>query len=79
MFDEVLQPIHVLKIATEILEIWAALLYRQFNSQRNFILILSYDSEDVVLRFYSVREDESPWLDISSLESYLDGLMIVEI
>ncbi|MCY9738062.1 hypothetical protein M5X17_30700 [Paenibacillus alvei] len=79
MFDEVFQPSQIFKIAIKILDVWTAVLYRKFNTQRSFCLILSYDGEDIVIRFYSVRENESPWLDISSIESYLDGLMIVEI
>ncbi|WP_017687506.1 hypothetical protein [Paenibacillus sp. PAMC 26794] len=77
MFDD--EPIQIFRTAIKILDVWAAVLYRQFSAQRNFILILSYDGEEIVLRFYSTREYESPWLDISSIESYLDGLMIIEI
>jgi len=79
VFDEVDQPEGLLNIGTKILEIWAAVLYRQYKGHRRFMLILSYDGEEVVLRFYTVRENELPWLNISTLESYLDGLMILEV
>lgn len=77
MFDG--EPIQIFRAAIKILDVWAAVLYRQFSAHRNFTLILSYDGEEIVLRFYSTRENESPWLDISSIDSYLDGLMIIEI
>jgi hypothetical protein len=79
IFDEVFQPTQILQLGIKILEVWAAVLYRQFDTKRNFILILSYDGEEIVLRFYTVRENEAQWLDTSSLESYLDGLMVIEI
>lgn len=79
MFDNVLQSNQIFKIATKILDVWAAVLHRQFSTQKKFCLILSYDGEDVVLRFYSVKNGETPWLDIFSIESYVEGLMIVEI
>lgn len=79
IFDEVVHPDAILNIGTKILEVWAAVLYRQYNGHRRFMLILSYDGEEVVLRFYTVRENEVAWLNTSTLESYLDGLMIIEI
>lgn len=76
--EDIIQPKQIFKMATKILEVWASVLYRQFNTQKRFVLILSYDGEEVTLRFYSIRETESSWLNISSLESYSDGLMIIE-
>lgn len=78
-FDEGVHPDAILNIGIKIIEVWAAALYRQFNGRKNFMLILSYDGEEVVLRFYTVRQNEVPWLDISKLESYLDGMMLIEI
>ncbi|MFD1992098.1 hypothetical protein ACFSGI_19205 [Paenibacillus nicotianae] len=79
LLEDVMQPNLVFKMAIKILEVWASVLYSQFNTQKRFVLILSYDGEGVTLRFYSIREIESSWLNISSLESYSDGLMVVEI
>ncbi|GAA3408993.1 hypothetical protein ACFFNY_08585 [Paenibacillus hodogayensis] len=79
IFDEGVHPDAILNIGIKTLEVWAAVLYKQFNGRRKFLLILSYDSEEVVLRFYTVRQNEVPWLDTSKLESYLDGLMLIEI
>lgn len=79
LLEDVMQPNQVFKMATKILEVWASVLYRQFNTQKRFVLILSYDGEEVTLRFYSIRETESSWLNFSALESYSDGLMIIEI
>lgn len=78
-FDEEVYPDTILNIGIKIFEVWAAILYKQFNGYRKLILILSYDGEDVVLRFYTLREKEVPWLNLSRLESYFDGLMFVEI
>lgn len=77
--EDIIRPNQVFKMATKILEVWASVLYRQFNTQKRFVLILSYDGEEVTLRFYSIRETESSWLNISLLESYSDGLMLMEI
>ncbi|MWC31402.1 hypothetical protein [Paenibacillus sp. MMS18-CY102] len=79
IFDEDVHPDAILNIGIKTLEVWAAVLYKQYNGRRNFVLILSYDGEEVVLRFYTVRQNEVPWLDISKLESYLDGLMLIEM
>lgn len=79
IFDEGAHPDLILNIGIKIFEVWAAVLYKQFNGRRKFMLILSYDGEEVILRFYTVREDEVPWLDTSKLESYLDGLMLIQI
>lgn len=79
IFDEGVHPDAILNIGIKTLEVWAAVLYKQFNGRKNFILILSYDGEEVVLRFYTFRQNEVPWLDTSKLESYLDGLMLIEI
>jgi hypothetical protein len=78
-FSENFSPFQVFILATKIIEVWAATLYKQFNPNKRFILILSFDDEEAVLRFYTVRENESPWLDTSSIESYLDGLMVIEV
>ena len=78
-FDEVISSDVILNIGTKILQVWAAVLYKQYNGRRKFMLILSCDGEEVVLRFYTLRENEVPWLDTSKLESYFDGLMLIEI
>ncbi|EPY14884.1 hypothetical protein [Paenibacillus alvei] len=79
IFDEILQPNQIFYLSTKIIDVWAAVLSRQFKSRYRFILILSFDSDEVVLRFYTVRDNETPWLDTSALESYLDGLLLIEI
>ncbi|SMG49190.1 hypothetical protein [Paenibacillus aquistagni] len=77
-FGEGVHPDSILNIGIKILGVWEAILYKQFNGRRKFMLILSYDGEDVILRFYTVRENEVPWLDTSKLELYMDGLMLIE-
>lgn len=79
IFDKILQSNQIFNLSTKIIEVWAALLSRKFKDRNRFILILSFDGDEVVLRFYTVRDNETPWLDTSTLESYLDGLLIIEI
>lgn len=78
-FDEEVHSDGILNIGIKILQVWAAVLYQQFKGLRQFDLILSLDGEEVVLRFYTVRENEVPWLDKAKLESYFDGLLLIEI
>lgn len=79
IFEDIIEPIQLLGIGVNMIEIWAAVLYRQFKGERNFYLVLSYDGEEAVLRFYSVRQDEPPWITVDSLDSYLDGVMVIEV
>ncbi|WP_342561916.1 hypothetical protein NST84_20020 [Paenibacillus sp. FSL R7-0345] len=45
--------------------------------ERSFHLILSYDGEEVVIRFYNLREHELPWIDIDDLENFkLEGVLV---
>ncbi|MCX7570489.1 hypothetical protein OS242_11000 [Tumebacillus sp. DT12] len=78
-FDECSNFNALLSVGIKMLEVWAAVLHKQYIGRRKFMLILSCDDEEVVLRFYVVRENEAPWLDTSKLDSYLDGLVIIEI
>lgn len=78
-FCESFSPYQLFELATKIIEVWTSVLHKQFSPSKRFILILSFDEEDVVLRFYSIRENESAWIDVSSLESYLEGLLIIEV
>lgn len=69
----------ILNIGIKILEVWAAVLYKQYKGSKNFMLILAYDGEEVILRFFTVRKNEVPWLDLSKLEEYLDGILLIEV
>ncbi len=79
IFENMIEPIQLFGIGVKMIEIWAAVLYRQFNGKRNFYVILSYDGEYSVLRFYSVRQDEPPWIIVDLLDSYLDAVMVIEV
>lgn len=78
-FDEDFQPSYLLKIGIKILDVWAAFLYKKYNGNRRLILILSFDGEEVVLRFYTARENELQWIDVTAIESYLEGIIVAEI
>lgn len=70
---------HLLQTAIEIIEIWKITLFNQFKNRKRFIIILSYDGEDCVLRFHTLREEERSWLNVDSLESYAEGIMMIEV
>lgn len=44
-----------------------------------FHIVLSYDKKDCTLRFYKLRDDESPWFDIENLNDYKQEAILVEI
>ncbi|MFD2330781.1 hypothetical protein ACFSR7_16130 [Cohnella sp. GCM10020058] len=79
LLPENLNPFQVLAFSKKLIEVWAAILHRKFSPTKRFILVLSFDEEEVVIRFYTFRESESQWVNISSLESYMDGLMVIEV
>ncbi|QTH45382.1 hypothetical protein J4772_13795 [Cohnella sp. LGH] len=72
-------PNEVLRIALKIMRLWEAGLYKEFHKTKKLLLILTFDGEDAVLRFHAIRETEPPWLNIESLDSFLEGVLLVEI
>lgn len=71
-------PLLVLKFGLEIIRVWRSSLKKQFP-EKEFVLVLSFDGEECVLRFYMKRHDSIPWIDIHSLEEYQEGIMVVNI
>lgn len=71
-------PYEGLRIGLKILDIWKLKLKSQFPIKK-FILILTFDGNDCVLRFHTYRDDTLPWIDASSLNDYKEGVLLLEI
>lgn len=78
IFKQDENSIVILRFALTILDIWERKLEKDYP-ERNFHLILSYDGEEVVLRFYSLREHEPSWVDVENLENYKEEGLLVRI
>ncbi|WP_054939968.1 hypothetical protein [Paenibacillus ihuae] len=77
--DPPISPIGVFSIGVELVAIWTTQLKQQFSGRRQFVIVLSFDGEETVLRFFTRRFDEPVWADIAGIEKYIDGVMIVEV
>ncbi|MNC39121.1 hypothetical protein D3C75_877610 [compost metagenome] len=76
LFTQEVTPVSLLQSALSLINEWERKLKAEYP-ERNFHLILSYDGEEVVVRFYSLREYELPWIDIDNLEDYkLEGVLV---
>ncbi len=71
-------PLEGLRIALEIMDIWTCRLKKKFPETK-FLIILSFDGEDAILRFHTMREDEPFWIDITNLDGFSEGIAILEI
>lgn len=71
-------PYEGLRIGLKIINIWQLQLKSQFPSQK-FILILAFDGEYCTLRFHTFREDTPPWIDVTSLNDFQEGIVYLEI
>lgn len=72
-------PNEILRIALKIMRLWEASLYKEFHKAKKLLLILTFDGEDAVLRFHAIRATEPSWLNIERLDSFLEGVLLVEI
>lgn len=73
-----LQPLEGFKFALKLLEIWECKLKRDFP-QYQFVLILSFDGQDSILRFHRNRkEEEGSWLNNNDLDGYENTAILVE-
>ncbi|CAM4503297.1 hypothetical protein [Paenibacillus typhae] len=76
LFTQEVTPVSLLQSALSLLNEWERKLKAEYP-ERSFHLILSYDGDDVVVRFYGLRESELPWIDIDNLENYkLEGVLV---
>lgn len=72
-----LQPLEGVKFALKLLEIWECKLKRDFPQYR-FVLILSFDGQDSILRFHRNREEEGSWLNNNDLDGYENTAILVK-
>lgn len=71
-------PYEALRIGLKVMNIWELRLKRQFPS-KEFTLILTFDGEDCILRFHTKRKHAVPWIDVKSLDSFKEGIALLEI
>lgn len=70
-----------LKTGLKLIANWEEHLKLQY-SEREFILILSstIEGEDVVNRFYQLRNDEPEWIKLKDLEGYREeAILVIEV
>jgi len=70
-----------LKTGLELIKNWEERLKLKYP-KREFILILSstISGEDVVIRFYQLRNDEPEWIKLKDLEAYREeAILVIEI
>jgi len=76
--DDFLQ---MLRSGLDVIALWAKKLKSSYPNY-TFHIVLAFDAEEVgncVVRFYRLRNDESPWIDIENIEGYkLDGVLVQE-
>jgi hypothetical protein len=70
-------PMVGLQFALKLLDTWECKLKREFPEYK-FVMILSFDGEDSILRFHRDRKEEESWLDISSLDSYENTAILIK-
>ena len=72
---EDMKPIEELSSAIKIIDMLAINLSKVFPKY-NFPIVVIYDNHYCNLRFYRVREEEKPWIDIKSIENSRDVIAI---
>ncbi len=53
-----------------------SLFYLKYNY--NIVMILSFDGQDSILRFYRDRKEEETWLNINNLDSYENTAILIK-
>lgn len=71
-------PLEVLRISLEITKLWKARLLEIYKLEKKFIIIVSFDGEEVVIRLVTVRSNETPWIDLNGLELFSEGILVME-
>ncbi len=63
------------RFAQLLLETWEAKL-RNIYPNKQFIIILSSNGKQHVIRLHTYREIERCWIDISKLDDYMDAILV---
>ncbi|XEC97301.1 hypothetical protein AB6A23_12535 [Paenibacillus tarimensis] len=71
-------PYEGLRFAMKLVNIWAVKLKLDFPDYK-FVIILSFQDDDSIIRFHRMRENEQPWVEIDNLDGYKDEGILVEI
>jgi hypothetical protein len=66
-----------LLLAFKAINILGKLLVNRFP-QYKFHIVLSFDGNQAILRFYRLREDENCWINITNLDGYQDEAVLVK-
>lgn len=67
-----------LEIGVKLIEVWGRTLKCLFP-EKNFCLFLSHSDFGSTVNFYTLRENDVPWIDMSDLEKYADEALLVEL
>jgi hypothetical protein len=65
-------------VAKKIVSMWATKLKLDFPEYK-FLIILSFQGDDSIVRFHRLRDDEAPWVNIEKLEEYKEEGIMIEI
>ncbi|MCS1350893.1 hypothetical protein NXZ84_04830 [Mechercharimyces sp. CAU 1602] len=60
------------------METWRYKIKGIFPSSQ-FVLILSFDGEETILRFHKLRNDEPHWVNVESIEDYSEGVLVIVV
>jgi len=63
------------RFALILFELWEAKLKKDFP-KKSFVLSLSSIEKEHVLRFYTFRQNEKPWIDVKNIDNYMDAILV---
>ncbi|WP_219836079.1 hypothetical protein [Paenibacillus sp. R14(2021)] len=72
------QPLEGLRFAMKLVDMWVVKLKLDFPDY-SFLIILSFDGGDSIIRFHRIREDEEPWINIERIDEYKDEGISIRI
>jgi len=69
----------ILRIALGLAEVWTNKLKVSFPSEK-FHLVISHDEFGSTIRFYKIRTNEIPWIDVNSIDNFKnEAILLIEI
>lgn len=70
-------PNQSLRVALRLVEVWEQQLKVNFPSQK-FHLVISHDEFGSVVRFYKLRTDEIPWININNIDNFKEEAILIK-
>lgn len=70
------EPIESVKVAFILMEFWKYKLIANYPNEK-FHLIVSCDEFGSVVRFYKLRQNETPWIDITKIDGFIEEAVTV--